>query len=231
MPSKRLPRDGRRGSFPRPYVMGASKDMPHMGQKVEVRTIGCSDHSFHSFGSVVVDQAANGNTVVILMPDFGEGLQAPDGLQMTLGWTSDSGYHRVNVEVKPDSSVAGCLVVGPVSSIEVIDRRQYLRSAALLKAGMTVPGSDAVIATILDLCEGGIRCVMKCGQRPSAGEHIHFRFQLEDKWIDQPSKVLWRRDHEDICELGIKFVKVRERDAAVIRRHVFSVQIKAARAE
>ncbi|MCL5948581.1 MAG: PilZ domain-containing protein [Actinobacteria bacterium] len=228
MPSKRLSGDGRRGTFPRPYVTGRSKDMPHVGQKVEVRTIGRSDHSF---GSVVVDQAVNGNTVVIMMPDFGEGLQVPDGVQMTLGWTSDSGYHRVNVEARLDSSVADYLVVGPVSCIEVIDRRQYLRSAALLKAGLTVPGSDTAIATVLDLCEGGMRCVMKRGEWPSVDERVHFRFQLGDKWIDQPSKVLWRRDHEDIYELGIKFSKVRERDAAVIRRHVFSVQIKAARVE
>ncbi|MCL4433433.1 MAG: PilZ domain-containing protein [Actinobacteria bacterium] len=228
MSSKRLPRDGRRGSFPRAYVTGSSKDMPHVGQKVEVRTSGRSDHSF---SSVVVDQAANGNTVVIVMPDFGERLQVPDGLQMTLGWTSDSGYHRVNVEARPDNSVADCLVVGPVSSIEVIDRRQYLRSVALLKAGLTVSGSDTAIATVVDLCEGGIRCSMKRGDWPSVDERIHSRFQLEDKWIDQAGMVLWRRDHEDICKLGVKFSNVRERDAAVIRRHVFSVQIKAARVE
>ncbi|MHB8263175.1 MAG: PilZ domain-containing protein [Acidimicrobiales bacterium] len=221
-------RTGRKGAFPRPYVPGMSKNMPQVGQRVEVRAIGRPDHFFDS---VVVSQDAHDHTIAIVMPTSADGLHVADGMQMTLGWTSDSGYHWVEVEASLDRSSADLLTVGPVGSIEIIDRRMYLRSAALFKTGLTSPDSDTSIATVLDLSEGGMRCVMERGKWPAVHERIHLRFQLEDRWIDQSGEVAWRNDRDDLCELGITFSKARERDASAIRRYVFSLQIKSARVE
>jgi len=218
----------RKVTFPRSYVPGMSKDMPQIGQRVDVRVIGRPDLFFDS---VVVSWEANDHMISIVMPTHGSGVQFSDGMQMTLGWTSDSGYHWMEVETSLDRSSADLLVVGPIGSIEVLDRRKYLRSAALFRAGLTVPDVDTSIATVLDLSEGGMRCVMERGKWPVVHERIHLRFQLEDRWIDQSGEVAWRKDRDDLCELGLEFSSIRERDAAAIRRYVFSLQIKSARVE
>ena len=150
-----------------------------------------------------------------------------EGDVVLVGWASRSGWNQVPVVVRSvhrrPVPALHTSVAGPVTSIQ---RRAYARAPENGPAEIVI-GELTVIGHLLDLSEGGLRCVVGVNAPLEQGDCAGVRFVIDAEPVNTDANIVRTRARSGVSrELGLAFVAIDSRDGDRIRRHVFAKQAR-----
>lgn len=151
---------------------------------------------------------------------------------VTLLWTETKGFFQLPVRLA--SATNGDLPVWTLrllGSPEVSQRRSFVRVEEVGTVTL-LSGTETYEAYMLDLSEGGMRCLVDC-RVPTYHENVVGTiFECGDTLLRIDAEVV-RQEPADSGRyvLGLRFTDVSSAEADTIRRHVFGRQIQYCRRE
>jgi len=165
----------------------------------------------------------NGQFLLALAGDATkDALPASPGDELMATWTSPAGLHELKTEVVDAGENDPTWKVEPTSPVIVHERRRFPRvrrtGAIQLEAG-----SKALAATMLDLSEGGARCVIDAVQMVEP-DLVSTTLNLDNKAIKIRGWVAWKKQRGKHTELGISFAGLSAKDAEALRSYVLAMQ-------
>lgn len=163
------------------------------------------------------------NGHIVLAPSSAAAdLDASSGNHAMATWTSQAGLHELRAEILAPGEPNSPIKVEPTSPVVVHERRRFPRVRR--PGGIKLEtGSHSLSATMLDLSEGGARCVVDTSSMLSA-DMLQTTLNLDDQAVKIKGWVAWKKLHGQHTEIGVSFAGVSTRDAELIRRYVISLQ-------
>ncbi len=163
----------------------------------------------------------NGQFLLIAPESAVEDLRATPGEKMMATWTTSAGLHELKTELVDTEGEGVQWKVEPTSPVIVHERRRFPRvrrtGAIKLEAG-----TRAISATMLDLSEGGARCVVDTTQQVPP-DMVSTTLNLDNKAIKIKGWVAWKKQHGKHTEIGVSFAGVSKKDAEILRRYVMAL--------
>lgn len=112
------------------------------------------------------------------------------GTRLLLVWMNPSGLHQLHVVLASTLCAPAPLwELEALGEAEVYQRRAYARAADALPAHLARDGRRWK-ATVVDLGEGGARCVLACADGLAAGDRIQLHLVLDQQDLLLPAEVL-----------------------------------------
>ena len=149
----------------------------------------------------------------------------PNGQILFMEWPSEDGYHRMPVELTSNQSGQyTTFLVAPSGAGEVFERRWYFRVASSSKAVIWGHTKAGVETTVVDLSEGGMRCLVDADTWPESRKTVDILLQVGDTTVKLAGKVVRHIEKDYGVELGIQFMLADDKNAAAIRRHLYDLQ-------
>lgn len=164
----------------------------------------------------------NGQFILSLPEEGDDTIDAKPGDKMMTTWTSPAGLHELKTELVASLADVQEWKVEPTSPVIVHERRRFPRIRRTGAIHMET-GSRALTATMLDLSEGGARCVIDTTQNFTP-DLVSTTLNLDNRAVKIKGWVAWKKQHGKHTEVGISFAGVSKRDADMIRRYVMGVQ-------
>jgi methyl-accepting chemotaxis protein len=123
-----------------------------------------------------------------------------------------------------DEAVTGALrrVRGMAQFTDLEDRRRYGRVNASGAITLSANGST-VEGVLLDLSEGGLRCVVEVGDDVTLGTAITVTLPFRDRGVSVEGLVVRRHQGQDGPELGVEFLHLSAPALAMIREYVEAI--------
>ena len=118
----------------------------------------------------------------------------------------------------------------PEESDEYTERRRFVRVTTRVTLEL-IHQDQPVEATLVDLSEGGVRCVLEPGQEINPDEIIRARIELGDDELQVEGQISWLNLDDGSCEMGIRFVGLNDSEAQWVRSRVFAIQLEQRRLE
>jgi hypothetical protein len=200
---------------------------PEAGVRVTLQVVATGAEVF-----AVVDAVTLPDRVLLGEPVDDEGRHVGPltaGSDLLLVWTSGAGRHEVS------ATMAGvALDQVPLWRIEVrsgptvVQRRDYARAPDSLRGELHY-GKRWSKLVVLDLSEGGARCMVRDAGPLSVGEQVQLRVTLDDQdvLIDATLLAADQQVHsEELVQVRLRFAEL-GRTADVVRRRVLEQQRKA----
>ena len=117
-------------------------------------------------------------------------------------------------------------VLAPNGPALRVQRREYVRipeSADSVQMRLFT-SAGAVLATVLDLSEGGARCTVPLAVGAGIGDRYELVLSFEDVEITSACAVVRSHTADGLTELGVRFADLRTADADRVRAHIFARQ-------
>jgi hypothetical protein len=162
---------------------------------------------------------------LLVAPVSLDGAQSRD--RLVLRWSTSTGAAELPLAlVAREDGAVPVWRLRPVGEPRVEQRRAYVRAAALLPVQVT--GSlGGHRGRIVDLSEGGARCVHVQPAVALVREHVGLAFDVDGVRLDLQGEVLRTTLLEDeLVEFAVRFVDA-SHVADRLRRHVFACQLRA----
>lgn len=148
----------------------------------------------------------------------GEPIVADQGDAVTLTWTSPSGLHAIRttlVQTEDRPPVWRLESNGPVA---LVNRRRFPRAPWKTNAALQLgPGQSAHRVTIIDVSEGGFRCVAPVDVEIGKGAQVVANLPVPGQNVVAVGEVAWHRHHGAKREIGVEIKQVKKNDLARIR--------------
>ncbi len=152
------------------------------------------------------------------------------GQRLFMEWPSEDGYHRMPVELTTnESGQYVTFLAAVIGAGEVFERRQCFRVLTMSKAMIWGNAKTGVGVTMIDLSECGMRCTVNAATWSQSSETVDILLQAGDVSVGLRGKVARYTKTGETAELGIEFLLENERDATIIRRHLYDLQRSAIR--
>ena len=162
--------------------------------------------------------------ILLSSPTTSVNIEASPGDPAMATWTSQAGLHELRTEIIASANSVAPLKVEPTSAVVVHERRRFPRVKR--PGGISIEaGSHALSATMLDLSEGGARCVIDTSTSIPP-DMVQTTLDLDEQSVKIKGWVAWKKLHGQHTEIGVSFTGVSSRDAELIRRYVLSLQRK-----
>ncbi len=166
----------------------------------------------------------------LLDPDDDRRYVLAKGQALVTAWRAHDGFHQMPVSVSTEfHEGTEAFFASPAGRGEVLERRRFHWGAKLSKVLVWATARPPIETTVLDLSTGSMRCVVEDGAWPSDKKFINAELTVDSGTIELEGRVVRRICKDGNAELGIEFGTVSEKNAAPIRRHLFSVQRAAAK--
>ncbi len=218
----------------RAYNSRLSDELPKEGDLVSLRFVDSSVDSF----TARVDDKLTGDYPEIVLTYFDELLDQggkesyflESGQKLVMEWPSEDGYHSMPIELtSKEFGQDATFLVTPSSTGEVFERRRYFRVSSLSKAVIWGHAKAGVDTTVIDLSEGGMRCIVDANTWPESRKTVDVRLKVGDVTVDIAGRVVRHTEKDGMVKLGIEFLVTDDKNAAIIRRHLYDLQRSAAR--
>ena len=196
---------------------------PAIGSRVAVRLDCCTQDRL----SRVEDYSGEVLTLSAPTHPCGASLPSP-GTPVSVAWTSPAGVFRVlttlvGTQVRPRVTWS----LQQQGEVHRIQRREFVR---VPKSGFVLLSQDdtqLVKASLVDISEGGMRCVVGSSVHLQRGAGYEASFKIDDDEIQVRVEVVWSRlAHEGLLEAGLRFLDLSRRDADRIRKVVYVIQVR-----
>ncbi|HUY85859.1 MAG TPA: PilZ domain-containing protein [Acidimicrobiales bacterium] len=164
----------------------------------------------------------NGQFVLMTPGEGSQEIPATPGDKAMATWTTAAGLHELKTEIvdSPDPSVKW--KVEPTSPVVVHERRRFPRVRRPAGIQLETNQAQAISATMLDLSEGGARCVIDTSH-VIPPDMLQTTLDLDDHSVKIKGWVAWKKLHGQHTEIGVSFAGVSKRDADLIRRYVLAI--------
>jgi hypothetical protein len=200
-------------------------DLPETGTAVRLTSVADG-----AVLAAVVDAVEDGGTVLLREPWSVADLHAPElptGSALLLEWTSPRGLHAAPAHVtgrRTDVVPLSRVVLDAVPTVQ--QRRAYVRVPEALPAVLQADGvlTDAVV---VDLSEGGARCVLRVGDRLRPHAVVALHLELDGDRLQVEGDLLEVAPHPEGTTVRLRFLRPGARLAARLRRHVVGQQRRA----
>ncbi len=214
------------------YNSQFSDALPKEGEPV---FLSFPDFAADPFTVKVEDQLAGDPPEIVLTlfdephnQDGEQGYFLTNGQLLFMEWPAEDGYHRMPVELTSNEPGRyATFLVTPSGAGEVFERRWYFRVASSSKAVIWGHVKAGVDATVVDLSEGGMRCLVDADTWPESRKTVDILLQVGDATVELAGKVVRYIEKDHGAELGIEFMSADNKNAAAIRRHLYDLQRSA----
>ena len=188
---------------------------PGVGQAVQVIT-----RNGAAIGARVKDKSAGGFLLRLSGGDAGDPLELLEDKAVSLEFTNLRGICRILGQAAPAVGES-VLRIEPTGTIELIQRRDYVRVEAFVPVTYRPDGSDGWTATAhtTDVSGGGFQIADAEGLR--LGDMRRFTLELGEGEDDVQAVAVAVRDAGDDA-FGMRFVDIFERDRQRLVRWVFA---------
>ena len=202
---------------------------PRIGQRVDVLVPGTGEQML-----AVVDDARPPEQLHLrepVTPEGGPAARVPLGKELLLRWTTPAGLHELAVELAafPFNRVQLWKLV-PLTVPVIDQRREYLRAPDALQAQLT-HGTHRWHGIVIDLSEGGARCVVDEPADLVVGSTLKVAVDVEGEPIVVEADLLALEPMEGPIETPRATIRLRFRElgraADVVRRRVLEQERRA----
>lgn len=200
---------------------------PSPNTRAWVRTI---EHE-HQLTTRIEDHD-NGH-VVIAAPYLPDGSLSPDpkpGTELFLGWIGEQAMTEVPLTVTSSTRdqlrLWKCKAIGPTQQVQ---RRSFVRVQTDFSVRMFFKGvGEATTVKVQDLSEGGLRAILDRWIVKPESSTFDVELILPSGKMILSAVIAWwgDRDSELNREVGIRFLNLEQKEADLIRRHVFKLEIE-----
>lgn len=143
-----------------------------------------------------------------------------------LAWRVENGYAFTKceiVEVFDGELILWHIIVE--GEPDVMQRRFFVRVPDDSEASLRI-GEQNVSCQLIDLSEGGIRCIAPWVEINDESE-IEIELEFGDELLDMRARIVrWEITEEGKIQFSLEFVHASENQSGIIRRHVFGKQIR-----
>ena len=150
------------------------------------------------------------------------------GETVLVAWNTVRGYfERKGVVQTSLRTPHPKMTIHPVGEVRRLQRRAHVRVPQLSPVDLIV-GPVRIQASLLDVSESGIRCVVKRPCPLGMDTRVEVTLELlDDSVVDVtciPAR-MYAIDDEHL-EVGLSFVDIQDRTANRVRKHVFAQQVR-----
>jgi c-di-GMP-binding flagellar brake protein YcgR len=175
-------------------------------------------------------ESVEGTAVTLAAPigAYGMPVVPTAGETVLIAWNTMRGYfERKGIVESSERTPQPRMRVRPLGEVRKLQRRAHVRVPQLAPVDLTFAGKR-LRASLLDVSESGVRCVVDRPSPLGMDSEVEVRLQLLDEsdvnLIAVPAR-MYAIDDEHL-EVGLTFVDIDDRTASRIRRHVFSQQVR-----
>ena len=174
-------------------------------------------------------ESISGTAVTLAAPTgaYGMPVLPTAGETVLVAWNTVRGYfERKGIVEYSERTPQPRMTVRPLGEVRKLQRRAHVRVPQLSPVSISL-GSQKLRASLLDVSESGVRCVV---DRPTPlGMDSTVTVTLEfDDTVEELEAIparMYAIDDENL-EVGLTFLQIDERIATKIRRHVFGQQVR-----
>jgi c-di-GMP-binding flagellar brake protein YcgR len=175
-------------------------------------------------------ESVEGTAVTLAAPTgaYGMPVLPTAGETVLIAWNTMRGYfERKGIVESSERTPQPRMTVRPLGDVRKLQRRAHVRVPQLAPVDLTFEGKR-LRASLLDVSESGVRCVIDRPSPLGMDSEVEVRLQLLDEsevsLVAVPAR-MYAIDDEHL-EVGLTFVDIDDRTASRIRRHVFSQQVR-----
>jgi c-di-GMP-binding flagellar brake protein YcgR len=175
-------------------------------------------------------ESVEGTAVTLAAPTgaYGMPVLPTAGETVLVAWNTMRGYfERKGIVESSERTPQPRMTVRPLGDVRKLQRRAHVRVPQLAPVDLTFAGKR-LRASLLDVSESGVRCVVDRPSPLGMDSEVEVRLQLLDEsevnLVAVPAR-MYAVDDEHL-EVGLTFVDIDDRTASRIRRHVFSQQVR-----
>lgn len=204
-------------------------DWPDVNELVWVR-LPCCETAIHP--SRTEDYQEDRLVIAAPVKPHPEPVPAPrEGKPFLLGWRSGTASKQVRVTyVESNDGPVPTWTIRAVDDIETVQNRRFVRANWDAPIVFTMQTQlDPIEGKILDISEGGVRCVIPARDEPRFG-YFTVSFEFEGKQRDFDVEIAWwGRPGNETVQVGLSFVGLDEAMSNRLRQHVFALQAEERR--
>lgn len=203
---------------------GAAGQLPSPGAHVRVSLPG------HHAGLRSSVHEIAGDELVIAAPVEPPGVAPlPLGGELSLSWTSDRGLHRLGVQLRQRLTRPPRWRVGVLAPPQREQRRAGYRVPVMSSVDVRLDGTWRR-ARLVDLSEGGLRCLLASGTDVAERSPCRVRLDLVRRGLELSALVVRVREGIDaMVDIGVQFVEVPAALSDELRRYLFDAQLELGR--
>jgi len=213
-----LRRSGSPGARPGSPVAQASadpRDWPPVGQSV-VLVLGRRDEGHRS--EVRLHDRAQRLLEIEAPHVAGEPILADRGDTITLTWTSESGLHAIRTLLVDTGDRPPVWRLETTSPVALVNRRRFPRVRVRMRAALKLgAGQQAQPVAVLDVSEGGFRCVAPADLEVGKGAKVVANLPVGGQDVVAVGEIAWHRHHGTSREIGVEIKQLSKGDLAHIR--------------
>ena len=175
-------------------------------------------------------ESVEGTAVTLAAPTgaFGMPVLPTAGETVLVAWNTVRGYfERKGIVESSERTPQPRMTVRPLGDVRKLQRRAHVRVPQLSPVALTL-GSQKLRASLLDVSESGVRCVIDRPSPLGMDSTVTVTLDLLDDGVVELSATparMYAIDDEHL-EVGLSFLDLDERTATKIRRHVFGQQVR-----
>lgn len=175
-------------------------------------------------------EALGGGGITLAAPTgaFGVPVLPAPGETVLIAWNTLRGYfERKGVVEHSLRTPQPQMTVRPLGEVRRLQRRAHVRVPQLTIVDLVVPGGR-LRASLLDVSESGLRCVVKRPTPLGMDTIVSVTLDLlagEAVDVECIAARMYASD-DDHVEVGLSFVNLDERTGNRIRKHVFAQQVR-----
>lgn len=174
-------------------------------------------------------QSIDGTAVTLSAPTgaYGMPVLPTAGETVMVAWNTVRGYfERKGIVEYSERTPQPRMTVRPLGEVRKLQRRAHVRVPQLSPVSIAL-GSQKLRASLLDVSESGVRCVVDRPTPLGMDSRVTVTLELDDtvEELEAIPARMYAIDDENL-EVGLTFLQIDERIATKIRRHVFGQQVR-----
>jgi c-di-GMP-binding flagellar brake protein YcgR len=175
-------------------------------------------------------ESVEGTAVTLAAPTgaYGMPVLPTAGETVLVAWNTVRGYfERKGIVEHSERTPQPRMTVRPLGDVRKLQRRAHVRVPQLSPVTIAL-GSQQLRASLLDVSESGVRCVVDRPTPLGMDSTVAVTLELLDGTVAQLEAVPARMYAIDDghLEIGLTFTEIDERTATTIRKHVFAQQVR-----
>lgn len=175
-------------------------------------------------------EAVQGTAVTLAAPvgAYGMPVLPTAGETVLVAWNTVRGYfERKGIVEYSERTPQPRMTVRPLGEVRKLQRRAHVRVAQLSPVTLAM-GGHKIRASLLDVSESGVRCVVDRPTPMGMDSEVTVTLELPDDAVVELAAIPARMYaiDDDHLEIGLTFTDIDEATASRIRRHVFTQQVR-----